>query len=220
MCYHRPGDMTIWLLFFWACIFAVLTVWTYYKGPRLLYLAFRPLTMAVIIGLVVEAGRSAAPAYRIAVGAGLAASLVGDLFMMPRRKRFTAGLAAFLVAQVCYAFAFQSGIRLRLSPVPALALLAYGAVLFAILSPALKRMRVPVLVYILAISAMALAALERYGQLGGPAALAACAGAFLFLSSDSVLAVDRFVRPFRAAQGAILATYFAAQALIALSTAL
>jgi uncharacterized membrane protein YhhN len=181
MCYHRPGDMTIWLLFFWACIFAVLTVWTYYKGPRLLYLAFRPLTMAVIIGLVV---------------------------------------AAFLVAQVCYAFAFQSGIRLRLSPVPALALLAYGAVLFAILSPALKRMRVPVLVYILAISAMALAALERYGQLGGPAALAACAGAFLFLSSDSVLAVDRFVRPFRAAQGAILATYFAAQALIALSTAL
>jgi len=42
----------------------------------------------------------------------------------------------------------------------------------------------------------------------------------LFLASDSVLAVDRFVKPFRAAQAVILSTYFAAQALIALSTAL
>ncbi len=218
MCYHLP--VVIWLLLFWAFVFAGLTVLTYYKGPRLLYLAFRPLTMAVIIGLVVEAGRSASPAYRIAVGAGLAASLVGDLFMMPRRKRFTEGLAAFLVAQACYAFAFQTGIRFAVHPVTALSLLVYGAVLFAILSPALKRMRVPVLVYILAISAMALNAMERYSQLGDPAALAACAGAFLFLASDSVLAVDRFVRPFRAAQAVILSTYFAAQVLIALSTAL
>ncbi|HEX2695583.1 MAG TPA: lysoplasmalogenase [Acidobacteriota bacterium] len=212
--------MVIWLLLSWALVFAVLTVWTYYKGPRLLYFVFRPLTMAVLIGLVVEAGNSAHPAYRIAVGAGLVASLIGDLFMMPRRKRFAAGLAAFLVAQACYTFAFLSGIRFRFALAPALALLAYGSVLFAILYPGLKRMRVPVLVYILAVSAMALAALERYIQAGSPAALAACVGAVLFLLSDSVLAVDRFVRPFRAAQGMILSTYFAAQALIALSTGL
>ena len=212
--------MAIWLLFGWALVFAALTVWTYYKGPRFLYLVFRPLTMAVIIGLVVEAGKSASPAYRIAIGAGLAASLVGDIFMMPRRKRFAAGVAAFLVAQACYAFAFLSGIRFRFAPVPTLALLAYGAVLFVILNPGLKRMRVPVLFYILAISAMALAALERYIQAGSPAALAACAGAVLFLLSDSVLAIDRFVRPFRAAQAIILSTYFAAQALIAVSTCL
>jgi uncharacterized membrane protein YhhN len=212
--------MAIWLLFGWALVFAALTVWTYYKGPRFLYLVFRPLTMAVIIGLVVEAGKSASPAYRIAIGAGLVASLVGDIFMMPRRKRFAAGVAAFLVAQLCYAFAFLSGIRFRFAPVPALVLLAYGAVLFVILNPGLKRMRVPVIVYILAISAMALTAIERYVQTGGPASLAACTGAVLFLISDSVLAVDRFVRPFRAAQAAILSTYFAAQALIAVSTCL
>ncbi len=210
--------MVIGLLFSWALVFAGLTVWTYYKGPRLLYLVFRPLTMAVIISLVVEAGKSASPAYRIAIAAGLVASLIGDLFMMLRRKRFSAGLAAFLVAQAFYTFAFLSGVRFRFSPGPALALLAYGAVLFVILYPGLKRMRVPVLVYILAISAMALAALERYIQTGSPAALAACAGAFLFLISDSVLAVDRFVTPFRASQAVILSTYFTAQSLIALST--
>jgi uncharacterized membrane protein YhhN len=212
--------MPIALLLSWALVFAVLTVRTYYKGPRILYLVFRPLTMAVIIGLVIEAGKSAPPAYRIAVAAGLVASLIGDLFMMLRRKRFSAGVAAFLVAQVCYAFAFLSGIRFRFAPVPTLALLAYGAVLFVILNPGLKRMRVPVLVYILAISAMVLAALERYIQAGSPAALAACTGAVLFLISDSVLAVDRFVRPFRAAQAVILSTYFAAQALIAVSACL
>ncbi len=212
--------MVIWLLLFWAFVFGALTVRTYYKGPRLLYLVFRPLTMTIVIGLVIEAGKSAAPAYRIAVAAGLAASLVGDLFMMPRRKRFTAGLAAFLVAQAFYTFAFLSGLRLRFAPVPALAILVYGAVLFAILYPGLKGLRVPVLVYILAISAMALAALERYIRIGGTPALAACAGAFLFLVSDSVLAVDRFVKPFQAAQAVILSTYFAAQALIALSACL
>jgi len=215
-----PLNMAIWLLLSWALLFAGLTVRTYYRGPRLLYLIFRPLTMVILIGLVVEAGKAAPPAYRFAVGAGLIASLVGDLFMMPRRKRFTAGLAAFLAAQMCYTFAFLSGIRLRFSPAPALAILAYGAVFFAILYPGLKRMRIPVLVYILAISAMALAALERYIQAGGPAALAACAGAILFLCSDTVLAVDRFVKPFRAAQGVILSTYFAAQAFISLSACL
>jgi uncharacterized membrane protein YhhN len=212
--------MAIWLLLSWALVFAVLTVRAYYKGPRLLYLVFRPLTMAVIIGLVVEAGKSAPPAYRIAIGAGLVASLIGDLFMMPRRKQFTAGLVAFLVAQVFYALAFLSGIKTRFAPVPALALLVYGAALFAILYPGLKRLRAPVIVYILAISAMVLAAVERYLIVGSPAALAAGAGAVLFLISDSVLAVDRFVKPFRAAQGVILSTYFAAQALIAVSTCL
>jgi uncharacterized membrane protein YhhN len=215
-----PEKMTIWLLLGWAFVFAVLTVRTYYKGPRILYLIFRPLTMAVIISLVVEAGKSAPPAYRIAVVAGLVVSFIGDLFMTPRRKRFAAGLAAFLAAQACYAFAFLSGMRFRVAAGPALALLAYGAVLFVILNRGLKRMRVPVIIYILAVSTMALAALERYIQAGSPAALAACAGAFLFLLSDSVLAVDRFVKPFRAAQAVILSTYFAAQGLIALSACL
>ena len=212
--------MAVWLLVFWAIVFAALTIWTYYRGPRILYLAFRPLTMAVIIGLVVEAGKSAALPYRIAVGAGLAASLVGDLFMMPRRKRFTAGLAAFFVAQVFYSVAFLSGPPLRFVLIPALGILAYGALLFIILYPGLEKMRIPVIVYILAIGTMVFAALERFVQFGGPAALAACGGAYLFLASDSVLAVNRFIKPFRAAQGVILSTYFAGQILIALSTAL
>jgi uncharacterized membrane protein YhhN len=212
--------ITIGLLVGWALVFAALAIRAYYKGPRFLYYAFRPLAMSLIIALVVEVGTGAPPAYRLAVGAGLAASFIGDLFMMLRRKRFAAGLTAFLVAQVLYSCAFLSGIRLRLSPAPTAVLIAYGAVLFAILSPKLGRMRVPVALYILAISAMALAAMERYLQTGSPSALAACVGAVLFLASDSILAIDRFARPFGSAQAFILSTYYAAQALIALSVCL
>jgi uncharacterized membrane protein YhhN len=47
--------------------------------------------------------------------------------------------------------------------------------------------------------------------------LVALVGAGLFVVSDSVLATNRFVRPFHAAQAAVLSTYFAAQWMIALS---
>lgn len=45
----------------------------------------------------------------------------------------------------------------------------------------------------------------------------AAVGGVLFVASDSALALDRFRRPFRGAQPLVLATYWAAQTLIALS---
>jgi len=53
--------------------------------------------------------------------------------------------------------------------------------------------------------------------LSDASALTALAGACLFLASDSMLAVDRFRLPFRAAEPIVFATYWAAQLLIALS---
>jgi alkenylglycerophosphocholine/alkenylglycerophosphoethanolamine hydrolase len=46
----------------------------------------------------------------------------------------------------------------------------------------------------------------------------AAVGALLFVASDSALAWNRFKSEFKSAQAVILATYFAAQWLIALST--
>jgi uncharacterized membrane protein YhhN len=78
-------------------------------------------------------------------------------------------------------------------------------------------MKLPVLVYIGAIVTMAGFAAVRYIHLGGTRALLAFAGAVLFLVSDSVLAYDRFGKKFRLARILVLATYFPAQLLIALS---
>jgi uncharacterized membrane protein YhhN len=64
---------------------------------------------------------------------------------------------------------------------------------------------------------MAWLAAERFVYFGGAGTLMACAGAVLFLVSDSVLAYDRFAGRIGGAQLLILGTYFPAQALIALS---
>jgi len=60
-------------------------------------------------------------------------------------------------------------------------------------------------------------AAERYIQVGSPSSLFGLCGPVLFLISDGLLAINRFMRPFRVAQAVILTTYFTAQWLIALS---
>lgn len=78
-------------------------------------------------------------------------------------------------------------------------------------------MRVPVVGYVVVIVVMAWQAAARAAGLGSVGALLAAAGAALFVLSDAALAVNRFRRPFRAAQAVILPTYYAAQLLIAWS---
>jgi uncharacterized membrane protein YhhN len=88
--------------------------------------------------------------------------------------------------------------------------------MFGFLSPHLGRLRAPVAVYVLVIAAMAWRAAARAAApvAGGTLALA---GAVLFMVSDGLLATDRFARPFAAADGAVMVTYYAAQTLIAAS---
>ena len=74
------------------------------------------------------------------------------------------------------------------------------------------------LVYIITIAAMAWLSIERARALEEVGALIACAGALLFVSSDALLAVNRFRSPLPAAPLLVLGSYFAAQWLIALST--
>jgi len=212
--------MIIWVLSVWAFVFGVLAIRAHYKGPRFLVYIFRPITMAVIISLVLEAGSQARPDYRYAIAAGLVISLAGDVFMILRKKRFLEGLFCFLIAQVCYTFAFLSGIYLKFSSWPTLPLLIFTVLVVLILHPHLGKMRVPVFLYIFVIITMARAALERAIQLPGTAALAAAAGGVLFVISDFLVAFDRFVKPSRSAQAFILSAYFTAQWLIALSVCL
>lgn len=78
-------------------------------------------------------------------------------------------------------------------------------------------LRVPVVIYVAALSAMAAQAIGRAGVLGTSAARAAGWGAGLFVLSDALLAINRFRAPFTGAHIAVMVTYFAAQWLIARS---
>jgi len=144
--------------------------------------------------------------------AGLGLSCAGDVALLGEGEGpFAAGLGSFLAAHLCYLAAFAkrrkgSGRRVRW---PAF---LYGLAwvgLNAVLLPKTGRMRVPVLVYGSALAAMAVAALDT-----GDAKVAA--GGAVFMVSDSILALDTFgAAAIPAADGLVMLTYTAAQALIA-----
>ncbi len=185
------------------------------KRWKAIYL-FRPLTLVLIIA-VAALGQASGPAFKLRVLAGLALSLAGDIFMMLERKRFVEGLVAFLLAHLFYISAFLSVMRPRADLWTLLPLFIFASGMLTVLFPHLGRLKVPVAFYIVVITVLAGLAIQRYVDLGGAPAFRAFLAALLFAASDSVLAVNRFVRPVPEAQKIILGTYFAAQLLFALS---
>jgi uncharacterized membrane protein YhhN len=200
-----------------AVVSAVLATWSEAASRRRVHLAAKPLTTALIIAVAAVAAAPVPAAYKTLVLAGLCFSLLGDVALMFPDKWFTAGLAAFLAAQVLYILAFRPQPGHPPSPATFLPFVLFGLLMFFLLAPKLGPMKLPVFVYIAAITTMAGFAAARFVDRGGTKSLLAFIGAVLFLVSDSVLAYDRFARKIPGARIIILGTYFPAQLLIALS---
>lgn len=187
------------------------------SGLRRQTYVFKPLTTALILVLALSAPSPVSSAYQTAVVFGLIFSLAGDIFLMLPSDRFVAGLASFLIAHGFYIAAFHPAAGSALSAAALFPFLLYGAILLRVLWPHLGRLGGPVLLYAAALLVMGWQAAEQHLAVSSSATFAALVGAVLFVVSDSVLALNRFARPFRAAQPVVLTTYFTAQWLIALS---
>lgn len=201
------------------CILAVLSaiacIAAYETGREGVARVFKPLTMVLVLVVAVQPSASTPTSYRMLVVAGLLFSLAGDVFLMLPSDRFIAGLASFLVGHVFYVSAFAGAADL--APLALLPFAVAAAGIYAVLHRHLDGLRVPVLLYVAAIVAMAWLATGRWLAVGQLGALLACIGAILFVVSDGALAINRFARPFKGAQTVVLGTYFPAQLLIALS---
>jgi uncharacterized membrane protein YhhN len=193
-----------------------------YRGNRRSVFLFKPLTTVIIIAAVLGILAPADAHYRVWILAGLLFSLAGDVFLMLGVKRFLFGLASFLVAQLVYARAFTLGVGFAAPQLPWLAPFAFYALVVVILLwkglPG-ATMRGAVVVYAAAIALMAWRAAARLQAPSIPltSGAHALAGACFFVASDAVLAVNRFRWPFQLGEPVTLATYWAAQLLIALS---
>ena len=75
-------------------------------------------------------------------------------------------------------------------------------------------MRIPVGLYVMVIALMASQAWGRSTHLKDSGGLLTAIGATLFMLSDSLLAIDKFVSPLSYAGLWVLATYYVAQALV------
>jgi uncharacterized membrane protein YhhN len=208
--------LDVWLAVGLISVSAAFAISGKYQRSKFLHYAFKPLTMVMIISLAWERKVGEPSLYSYLILAGLCVSLFGDIFLMLPQRYFRPGLMAFLAAQFLYISAFSRNLG-ALSFTPLWIILTYATLVFLFLYRSLGKYRWPVLGYMLAISAMAWLALNRHFSRLDLSGLLAAVGALLFLVSDSVNAVNRFKKPFVAAQLIILSTYFAAQLLFALS---
>jgi len=184
------------------------------KNARLEYLC-KPATLVALIAVAV----AVTPAHDAATRrdwfvAALVCSLVGDILLMLPTDVFVAGLAAFLVAHVCYVFGLWTqapgGVALAIAAgvVVVVVVPVAGRILGALRGR--REPGVPVALYMVVISVMLATALATGNVLAG-------VGAALFVSSDAMIAWNRFVRPFRGADVGIMVTYHLGQAGLVLS---
>ncbi len=173
-------------------------------------------TCFVVLALAMGAGQSTYGQWMLA---GLILSWCGDAFLLGRSRRiFTAGLAAFLFAHLCFASGFAAGHWDASAATMALLPAAlFGAVILRWLGPHLPRAeRVPVFSYIFVILAMCASAA---GLVSATGVVLPLWGALLFAASDIAVARDRFVAPGWINRAWGLPLYFLAQCLLAISAA-
>lgn len=172
-----------------------------------------------LLALLFWVGTAAAGRYRRWILLGLGLSLLGDILLEWPLNAFVPGLAAFLLAHLAYLLAYLGESR-RLAPLALAAAALLGGTLFLLLdSRGLSALRLPILLYSLTISAMlwrALARLPAAPEQRRSARLAA-GGALLFVLSDSLIGISRFVVAFDGAGYAIMFSYWLAQLAIAAS---
>jgi uncharacterized membrane protein YhhN len=154
-------------------------------------------------------------AYGRLVLAALALSWLGDVLLIPKaRAYFAAGLAAFLLAHLAFAAAFVHRGLDSGAVVTATAVMAVGAALILrwLWTHLGGALRIAVVLYVLAIGAMAVTAFGATAAGGGPALLV---GAVAFVVSDLAVARNRFVAPGLINRVWGLPLYYLAQFLLA-----
>jgi uncharacterized membrane protein YhhN len=155
-----------------------------------------------------------------AVLAALALSWLGDVLLLFQDRHelfFIGGLLSFLSAHLSYLLAYRkhqwpgpglSGIGKAGLALPVVgAGLALLTALYAHLGP----LRLPVLLYAVVLVLMVLGAFYRYHRTTPSSFAWVASGAGLFMVSDSLLALNKFLTPLPAAGFWIMLSYSAAQ---------
>jgi uncharacterized membrane protein YhhN len=170
---------------------------------------FKPLTTLLVIAFAWPRGADV-PRRQRWVRVGLWLSLAGDVALLWPVQGFLPGLVAFLLAHLAYIVAFTRGVRFAAWPAAFVAYAVVAGTILWWLWPGIPQaLRVPVLAYVACLATMA-------AQAACVGRLAAIGGA-LFVCSDALLATNKFAAPLPLPALWILATYWAAQSLIAAS---
>ena len=197
---------------------AVLATLTSTLGFLTVHFVFKPLTMLIAIAFVALRAYPAGAAKRFdaLLAAALTASLAGDVFLMLPGNYFIPGLASFLVAHLFYIALFRQGVAWFPSRRAVLGTLLVGAAMYAwvwggLTDPVLK---LAVAAYVSVIALMVAQACGRAKVQGDAASRAVALGACVFMLSDALIAINRFVQPLPLVSLWVLSCYYLAQLLM------
>ena len=183
----------------------------------------KPLIIPVLMGYAISHRVLSTSRPKYLVLAALAFAWAGDVLLMFQDKSeiyFLSGLGAFLIMHILYTVVLA---KTRLSTawpnqrelfIFLVGGLAVSTVVFGLIDQNLGPMRGPVIIYTIAILAMAFMALARKGVTSGRSYRLTFIGAILFVFSDSILAINKFGPEVPLSGLIIMATYMTSQFLI------
>ena len=197
-------------------ILSALHLYSRYLDPawEIVHWVSKPLIMLSLLGYWYYNAGIANGIWNRMVYAAIIFSLLGDILLMFEGEFFfICGLGSFLIAQLCYAWCFEQqafGLRKHMWWVGGV-LILYGGSLIYILWAGLGAMKLPVSVYSIAIMLMGFAAFARRGAVSAASFIMVATGAVLFITSDSLIALNTFYKKIPLAGVWIMLTYISAQ---------
>lgn len=162
--------------------------------------AFKIVPILFLCALTIKSGMDSLNFHLLAA---LLFSMGGDILL--EIGFFVPGLVSFLIAQLLYGNLF---LKHHLSwdnrPAISLAIIGFSTVMGMLMWRFAGEMRIPVLAYLAVIMFMGLSA--NTSQIRG-----VTLGAAVFIFSDSIIAINRFVLPIPASDWLIMVSYYLAQ---------
>ena len=199
------------LLFTAIVVMAIIYIFFIPHNPVGIKIFMKLIPMALIILFALVTKSLVSDTYKQIIVMGLFVCMVADGVIY----WFMAGLVTFFIGHIFYILAFRSASR---KPVPiwvGALLVLYGVVMAVVVAGSQFSigeftLGIAIIAYIFIILLMSWMAIRTRLKL-------AIFGALLFMLSDSVLAIDRFVNEIPNRDALVMITYYGAQVLIAAS---
>lgn len=206
--------------------FVVLYMATVLLDLQLLHYAVKPVFMVLLMVFHYKQINEKFSSFSKAIQFGLFFSWLGDIALMlpePKELLFIVGLLFFLIAHLGYAVAFYRSIKdsstsFNYGKAAGLTVpfLVFTGVFFYYIKDGLpEELFFPVLAYTMVISTMGILAAWRSGHVDSKSFKWILIGAILFVLSDCVLAVNKFVTPFEGNKIVNMSLYLSGQFMIA-----
>jgi len=184
---------------------------------------FKPMLMPILM-LFVYVNTKLSSVFSKLIFFALLFSMAGDVFLMPYYDIFLLGLASFLIAHIFYIIGFLKGNELikgikKNKKFVIILILAYIVLIFILVESMLKtntdiKMIIAVVIYASVITVMVLSTMAMYGNDPSLQSKLMMIGAILFMFSDSVIAINKFMVEIPYSGLWIMTTYTLAQWLI------